>query len=338
MRLDAMRPQLARWCCRAMLGLCALLSTTRVVAAVGDDYYAPLAWSGGPVGYRDTPQQVCATGASWWGWDRNGYSYTTEFLSPGLYRCQRFFQGAREPSWYFNVSGECQRNASTILTGSDWSYPWYDTNHDPSCYCYAPKKFDRRTEWCTAYPSCMSYPNSAQTECGQTVGRLLAVSKAATDPTRVFHQTQTCIARVSCDARCKMEDCNWLKAVLPDFVAPYMEKAGRWSAIEAECRRATGWVADRDCAQAMARYHIANDLGPALIRFGCGSSADWNKVFDAIASCTRQTFSTAFESAVSQAVVLVYRNLIRSRCLAVREAAGENREINDDLRGSACTP
>jgi hypothetical protein len=61
---------------------------------------------------------------------------------------------------------------------------------------------------------------------------LEAVAKAPDDPTRVFHQTQTCIVRKSCDLRCRMDNCKWMDRVIPHFVGPYLIKSGDWPAKE----------------------------------------------------------------------------------------------------------
>lgn len=320
------------------VAVCVVAAVSSASGAVGDDHYTPLSWSGGGVAHQATPQQVCSTVAAWWGWDRSGFTYTTEFVSNGQYRCQRYFQGTREPAQYVNVTGDCQRHPATIVTGSDWSYPWYDSSHNAPCYCYSPKKFDRRSEWCTAHPSCTWYPNNSQTECGHTVGRLLAVSKATTDPTRIFHQTQSCIAKASCDARCKMDNCNWLKAVIPDFVDPYLQRRGDWQAIEADCARGIGWISGRRCAARMAEYHIEVDLAVALAKSGCGTESDWTKVFEIIDTCSAQSFGHPIESFVASRVVRALRDRVRATCLVMRRDSGVDALINADLRGTTCIP
>jgi hypothetical protein len=132
-------------------------------------------------------------------------------------------------------------------------------------------------------PTCDSYPANKYAGCGKAVDDLSKVVKSATDPTRVFHATQQCIALKACNARCTMENCDWLNKVLPDFVNPYLQKSGKWRAVESECAsRASGWWGDRLCALDMAENHINNDLVPALVRSGCGSTSDWTRVFDVI--------------------------------------------------------
>jgi hypothetical protein len=324
----------------SLVAACTIFLMHPAAAAEGEDYYEPLGWRdhGNQIPLQDTAQQACALWSSWWGWDRNGFSFALEPMTPGQFRCQRFYQGVREPSQYTYIVGSCQRASAPILTGSDWSYPSYDTNHAPSCYCSSPKKFDRSVEWCTGTPSCTWYPNNSGTECGRSVAQLLQVTKAATDPTRVFHQSQTCIAQKSCDARCKMGNCNWLKFVIPDFVSPYLLKRGNWSAIEAGCRTTTGMIADRGCATAMALYHISTDLLPALAKTGCGSSADWSTVFGFIEQCSASSFNSSLERQLVSATVRLARERVRTQCIEQRTNAGLASDINAGLGGSQCMP
>jgi hypothetical protein len=174
------------------------------------------------------------------------------------------------------VKGICQRRPEPLVTGSDWSHPTYDSNFEAACACREGKMFDWSVEWCTGAPSCRTYPDNKVTECGRTVDELVNFKKDRSDPTRYFHETQACIARSTCNLRCKMEHCDWLKEVIPAFVDPCLRKSGEWPAIEDKCRkRFQTWINARRCANEMAREHIFYDLLPALVRYGCGSESDW---------------------------------------------------------------
>lgn len=198
---------------------------------------------------------------------------------------------------------------------------------------------DRSTEWCTGSPSCTWYPNNVGTECGKTVDALLQIGKPSGDPTSYFHNNQSCIAKASCNLRCKMDNCNWMKFVIPEFVNPYLDKAGDWSAIEAECaQRESNWLNERFCAEAMARHHIFTDLLPALQKYGCGSEADWEQVFGMISSCSQATFGSQVDRALASTPVYVYRQIVRASCSIARIAAGLSVDVNEDLRGKQCMP
>jgi hypothetical protein len=199
----------------------------------------------------------------------------------------------------------------------------------------------RRDGWCAKYPENRGFG------CGKTVADLEAVTKAADDPTRIFHQTQTCIARKSCDLRCQMDNCKWMDRVIPDFVNPYLQKLGRWPEIEADCRRGTGtqesWatrIRERLCARNMARYHIEEDLSRALEVTGCGTDRDWQAVFGAITSCTSETFQglgpIPFSETIAQWQVRQYRDNVRAACQALRSGRSQPLDINSGLGGKVC--
>jgi hypothetical protein len=258
---------------------------------------------------------------------------------PGRWKCQRYYNGVVEPRQYTWVKGICQRDPAPIRTGSDWSHPSYIESASPPCACASQEKFDRSGEWCTGTPSCTWYPHNVDTECGKTVDDLIKVVKTPMDPTIHFHSNQACIAKASCDLRCKMENCNWLKFVLRDFVNPYLQKNGDWSTIEARCRaRKSNWFNDRLCAESMARHHIFNDLLPALVKHGCGSEADWKQVFGVIAHCSQRTFNGGMEKTLASAPVYLYRQLVRRTCTDARNASGLSTDINNDIRGKTCMP
>ncbi len=321
-------------------------------AAPGDEYFEPLGWYGVKEQFRvpesDTRDEVCDAAARTLNWSADGsvgvvqsWIYASGVTNYGSYDCRRYRPG---PTGYYADSNDyvavvalCRRSrTASVLTGL---FPSIDHWNNPPCYCFAPNRFDRSTERCVAAPTCTWYPNNVATECGKTVQSMTSVPKAATDPTRLFHQQQTCIAKASCNARCAMENCNWLKAVLPDFVTPYLTKGGNWTTIEARCRqRSAGWLADRLCASEMARYHIEVDLMGALSRSGCGSDSDWTKVFDVINSCSGETFNTDAEKFVATFAVRLQRDRVRNSCMAGRSASGLDRYTNVELKGAICTP
>lgn len=323
------------------LYLLLLTATDLVVAA--NYYFYPLTYDevGGWALRQDTPQQACTVYAQVWGWDRAPFSFTFSLVNPGRWKCQRYYNGTLEPTQYTWILGRCQKDPVPLSngTGTDWDYPTYDEYRSPSCRCNSPKIFDRGVEWCTASPSCLFYPDNKASGCGKTVDDLINASPPPTDPTSIFHSNQTCIARKSCDARCKMDNCKWLNQVIPTFVSPYLQKAAKWPAIEAKCRSGTrNWFNDRVCAESMARNHIFNDLLPSVVSAGCGSESDWAQVFGIISQCTQQTFGSSIERTLATAPVYLYRQAVRASCITARSSAGLDPAINLELKGKSCTP
>jgi hypothetical protein len=136
-----------------------------------------------------------------------------------------------------------------------------------------------------------------------------------------------------------MENCDWLKKVIPDFVQPYLLKTGKWTEVERDCAKAgSGYVSDRRCAERMARTHIRQDLSSALVASGCGSDIDWQKVFLVIEKCTAEAFTSRFDRFVASSMVSVYRESVRAQCLKARSESGLPTHINDELKGQTCTP
>jgi hypothetical protein len=304
--------------------------------------FSPLGYRdhGNQVPVQDTPQQVCDVWAAWWGWDQSPFSYRLTDDLPGRWKCQRYHEGSAEPGQYTYVRGVCQRRPEPLATGSDWSYPTYDSNFAAACACREGKVFDWSVEWCTAAPSCRTYPDNKVTECGKTVEELVNLKKDRSDPTRYFHETQTCIARSSCNLRCKMEHCDWLKEVIPAFVDPYLRKSGGWPAVEARCRRRPQtWPNQWRCAEEMARHHILFDLLPAVVRYGCGSESDWALVFNEITACSQKVLEVNGTWArVIVAPIYGYREIVRAACVMSRVSAGLPSDINEDIKGKVCTP
>lgn len=185
---------------------------------------------------------------------------------------------------------------------------------------------------------CLKYPDNKTFGCGKTVADLEAVTKATDDPTRVFHQTQTCIARKSCDLRCQMDNCKWMDRVIPDFVNPYLQKTGRWAEIESRCQTLKNTLGqywgDLTCAGQMARYHIDVDLAAALAQTGCGSEADTELVRVAISECTNSFRPLGIP--VDSWATWSLRGEAKQACIARRQGLGQNVEIEPSLGGKTC--
>jgi hypothetical protein len=191
--------------------------------------------------------------------------------------------------------------------------------------------------------NCQKYPSNSTQGCGKTVNDLMSIIKNPTDPTRIFHRTQQCIALKSCDLRCTTDNCDWLNRVIPDFVNPYLQKKNKWTSIEADCyANASGLLGDALCANNMAFNHIFQDLIPALEKSGCGSSADWEKVFSVIETCTSDVLANVTPVGVASLLgskgAQAYRTAARTACQASRKFAGLNVEIDNNLKGKVCKP
>jgi len=193
----------------------------------------------------------------------------------------------------------------------------------------------------------MVYPENETFGCGKSVADLEAVTKAADDPTRLFHKQQICIARKSCDLRCQMDNCKWMERVIPDFVNPYLSQAGEWPAIEAECHefRQTmanipggKWIADQDCFSRMGWYHVRTDLQASVNKYGCGSDSDWDAVGDELLGCLMQTTpdNPPAYHAFGERFIKFVRTTVRLQCAASRLLAGKPQDINSDIGGQVC--
>ncbi len=309
--------------------------------------FEPLAYEADSFGGAPaaTPEAACKQYAETWGWHRAPFSFRLESSDPGRWRCQRYVSGQIDPGTYVWITGRCQRRPVPIRTGSDWAHPSYDISAVPSCRCDFPRRIDRSTEWCTGAPSCEHYPYSSTSVCGSQVRQLDLTASQVTGPIRLFHDTQTCIARGACDDRCKMENCNWLNGVVRDFVQPYVQKQGRWPLLAAQCSSHLNWgwgvprwLHDRMCAGFSAGYHITADLLPSLSTHGCGTERDWEQVFDRIKGCTSQSFSSPWEAEFANAIVYLARSYARDQCFAERQSRGVDRFIEPALAGRECRP
>ncbi len=212
----------------AVVAWIALVGASQQVFASQPFRFEPLAYEADSFGGAPaaTPEAACKQYAETWGWHRAPYSYRLEGSDPGRWRCQRFVNGQLDSATYAWVTGRCQQRPAPIRTGSDWAHPNYEIGITPSCRCDFPRRIDRSTEWCTGAPSCEHYPYSSMSACGAQVRQLELTGGAVTGPIKTFHNTATCIAQGSCDDRCKMENCNWLNGVVPDFVEPYTSRRG----------------------------------------------------------------------------------------------------------------
>lgn len=104
-----------------------------------------------------TPEGACAAFASIWGWNRDHYSTKTLQEAPGLWKCQRYYDGMLEPSWWTRVYGQCQTSKMTplaSLSGRYVSYPQWDI-WAGVCYCGPGTSFNYAIQWCE--PGVVSY-------------------------------------------------------------------------------------------------------------------------------------------------------------------------------------
>lgn len=182
-------------------------------------------------------------------------------------------------------------------------------------------------------------------KCGKTAKDLQATTPGATDPTRVFHKTQTCIAAKSCALRCTLDDCDWLNELVPNFVGRYLAEVDSWPTIKARCRAPRSPFVDAPtqdlvCATQEGAHHIINDLVPALSTYGCGSDADWDKVYGVLKTCAAEAMAPYFPGAIeiSQLSVYALRQGARGLCITNRTLAGLPININPPLKGQVCTP
>lgn len=180
----------------------------------------------------------------------------------------------------------------------------------------------------------------AKSTCFAQVERLQTATPPVGDPRLVFHKTQMCIAGQACLDGCRNDNCKWIGKTIVDFVLPYLEKAGAWSTIEAGCTIANfatpRALSDRLCALSMALYHISTDLEKSTITNGCGSKADWLRVYDRIKECSAATGFTATEQQLVSVAVFALREQTRRACVAARQAQRLNSEVSAQLQGNSC--
>lgn len=190
-------------------------------------------------------------------------------------------------------------------------------------------------------------PYSEDSGCGKGVADLQRVTMSSSDPRRLFHLQQTCIAKGSCEIRCLMDNCQWMDYVVPAFVEPYLEKRAFWPLVEASCEAVNAlikdykggrWVASQECFATMGWYHVQVDLRDALEKFGCGSQKDWNMVGQRIIPClmgTQPENPRAYHQ-VGGIFVHLARDRVRERCLTSRQKDGLLGDINQEIGGKIC--
>ncbi|NIJ85194.1 hypothetical protein FHY35_002149 [Xanthomonas arboricola] len=207
---------------------------------------------------------------------------------------------------------------------------------------------DYDTGECWRVPSaCPGYPENSTFGCGESVSELQATRKALFDPRYLFHTQQTCIARKSCELRCRMDNCQWMDLVIPAFARPYLDGDGSWPIVETNCGAMQGllsvvpggkWIADRECFSSMGWYHVQVDLKNALEVHGCGTQQDWDLVGEQIAPCLLTTdpgYPNQYYEFGSIFVRLA-RERVRSQCVANRNARGLPTDINSGFGGKVC--
>jgi hypothetical protein len=95
-------------------------------------------------------------------------------------------------------------------------------------------------------------------------------------------------------------------------------------------------LSDRLCAVSMALYHISTDLENSTITNGCGSDADWSRVYGRIKECAATTGFTAIEQQLVNVTVFAIREQTRRACSAARRAQGLNIQVSAQLQGQSC--
>ena len=225
--------------------------------------------------------------------------------------------------------------------------PWYTVDQS-WVVTYAPQ--NGYSESCPDIGPCPIYPENKTTGCNKATADLYATMPQPTSLTYIFHQMQTCIAEGSCKARCTMDNCKWLEAVMPEFVGHYLQSDRQWPTVTYQCDlyKMIGLPLPRlACAARMAEYHISVDLADALTKYGCGSQADWDAVFKQIGTCPLAVgqpnavpapdllIAGTFQAVVKQTVSLM-RNQARQQCLTRRAAVGAYQDVEPSLRGQKC--
>jgi hypothetical protein len=307
-----MRPKLLL----IILALCGALLPLKVFALQPPpDGYLYTFLLNGPIWYSSAPEACAAAKAfreEYWN-SSNGYGVI--YMS---------WTGDPSPIWFNSLGKPGQCNLRRIT----WPKGLNAGQQDVSLVSRAP--------------SCESYPANKYSGCGRSVDDLFKVAKAVTDPTRIFHATQQCIALKSCNARCTMDNCDWLNTLVPSFIDPYLQKTGNWRQIELNCvGMGFGKYGELLCARNMAKNHIYKDLIPALVKAGCGTDSDWQGVYEIIKTCTSETMpdnAPPLSSQVAAFQVYRYRQEARQACSSARTAANTPVQINDNAKGKICTP
>jgi hypothetical protein len=164
--------------------------------------------------------------------------------------------------------------------------------------------------------------------CADAVKQLQNIKLAPGDPINGFIRNQTCIASASCSTN-TISDKPWINSVISDFVSPFTTQSGQWKQVEAACRTHT-ILAPLRCEQAMANYHINQDLQNALDKDGCGTQADWDAIAQELNQCIAAGVNEdvpvlGFNQAANWEAareVISMRNDVRSQCMQDRKAKG----------------
>lgn len=134
-------------CGLALLVMAVSMPTLAIPGWEGETF-RPLAYYNDYTGLGPSPQSVCAAYANIWGWNRNGYSAQITNPTSNGWKCQRYYNGVLEPSWYAFVRGVARTSAGAPLQGgAPWSDPLADLVNDVF-HCETGKRFDRSIQWC----------------------------------------------------------------------------------------------------------------------------------------------------------------------------------------------
>lgn len=190
--------------------------------------------------------------------------------------------------------------------------------------------------------TCALYPDDTTTGCNKTTADMYATMPPPDDLRFEFHRNLTCGSETTCAARCRMDNCKWLEAVLPVHTDGYLRQESPWPQMMAECEsnRSAGvpWY-NIDCTYKIGWHHIHRNLLSTLVQFGCGTDADHNLVFEVAFSERSACMSgggTSLRRGLSRRAIYEWRTYVRQQCLEQRQAAGLDPFINDDLRGQTC--
>lgn len=157
--------------------------------------------------------------------------------------------------------------------------------------------------------------------CYLQVVRLHKLPRPDGSPVNGFTTMQTCIAEKACLAKDSLHNSAWLDSVVGAFVAPYLQRSGRWPEVVKKCEASSKFMPFRDrwCERGMATYHIETDLQSALNANGCGQRDDWNAIGGSIVACAKSHLPPIFDR-VAACMVRSARDAVRMQCVAYREA------------------
>lgn len=167
--------------------------------------------------------------------------------------------------------------------------------------------------------------------CYATVVALGKIPQTPGSLTNGFVVNQTCIAKDSCLKKDELQDKQWLDAVVPDFVLPFVESGGRWKQIMRVCgtlsRELPSVVTEKYCEARMAAYHINTDLQHALNKNGCGTISDWNSIGETITHCVSKK-NGPVAAWIADKIVQWLCDDVRRQCITYRNKNGLPVESN----------